>query len=119
MKREQIIEILRQKLYIDEEYDTRKDKNQYWIEGIDECADAIIALPLNVPSDEEIKDYAQRNFNLPLQQLAGCGMADWKRDEIIKVQDDYIRWLKTKPLKNNIAHAGYDTKIEQLKSELQ
>jgi len=90
MKREQIIEILRQKLYIDEEYDTRKDKNQYWIEGIDECADAILALPLDVPSDEEIENKISTIFRreaLTTIDYYSTGFNEgtiWMREEIIK-----------------------------------
>jgi len=91
MKREQIIEILRQKLYIDEEYDTRKDKNQYWIEGIDECADAIIALPLDVPEwyavESKADDIADCMSKRGFERGEWLGFkegAGWAITEIIK-----------------------------------
>jgi hypothetical protein len=91
MKREQIIEILQK----------HKDKWIRWSggyvsdENFDEVADAILALPLNVLSDEEVMKESLNGhiilsdprwmswFNDAEQDIFIQG-AKWMRDEIIK-----------------------------------
>ena len=91
MKREQIIEILQK----------HKDKWIRWSggyvsdENFDEVADAILALPLDVPSDEEVMEESLNGhiilsdprwmswFNDAEQDTFIQG-AKWMRDEIIK-----------------------------------
>jgi len=55
MKREQIVELLNSNIKIQECYNPRRDTCDQWIEGIDKAADAILALPIEVPSEEEIE----------------------------------------------------------------
>jgi hypothetical protein len=74
MKREQIIEILKE--YMDMEWE--------------ECADAILALPIDVPTEEEIKNYfTKEHFHYEKGRYTKCDKdrifgAKWAINEIIK-----------------------------------
>lgn len=41
-----------------------------------------------------------------------------KHKELIEAQESYIKWLKTKPSINDIAHVSYKLKINKIKTEL-
>ena len=77
MKREQIIEILQDKI----ELSLTSNYKSVYIDGLDKCADAILALPLDVPSDAQITipEYCENQIEAR-EFIEG---AKWMRDEII------------------------------------
>ncbi len=89
MKKEQIIEILGKigtPISLDD-----VDSPTFWLE---EAADAILTLPLEVPSDEEIaceiiarflsNPHANQRANYQREKRAFANSAMWMRDEITK-----------------------------------
>lgn len=51
-----------------------------------ELADAILALPIDVPGDDEIKEWAEDNYTgkIKLPEIIAFYSADWMRSEILK-----------------------------------
>lgn len=41
------------------------------------------------------------------------------KDKLIAKYEEYVKWLKTKPSKKDIAHAIYESEIASLKSEIE
>ena len=92
MKREQIIEILQDKI----ELSLTSNYKSVYIDGLDKCADAILALPLDVPSDEEIRYRATLHAGVPSDDPDIYGsdarkvynecirIGQWARGEIIE-----------------------------------
>ena len=62
------------------------------------------SLPATGPSIHAMQEYASEQCQI--------------RDEMIKWMGAYIKFLKTKPRKDDIVHASYDTKMEQLKKKI-
>ena len=93
MKREQIIEFAKKHIYI--EYKKAGFGTYQELGGLEEFAYAILALPLDVPSDEEVMEESLNGhiilsdprwmswFNDAEQDTFIQG-AKWMRDEIIK-----------------------------------
>jgi hypothetical protein len=94
MKREQIIEILKEHsldLKVHGEMFKNDSPEKYlWEAQFNKVADAIMALPIETPSDEEIKNYFTKEHyhyekgrytKVDKDRIYG---AKWMRDEIIK-----------------------------------
>ena len=64
--------------------------SKYYIEDVangvryNELADAILALPIEVPGDELLRDKCQYEFDSYELQIASFVIGQWMRDEIIK-----------------------------------
>ena len=67
--KDKIIEILGKEIWISEDYDARKDKSQYFIEGIDNATDELLTL-----FNSEI---AKRDQLIRLQDMSYCNLMDW------------------------------------------
>jgi hypothetical protein len=84
MKREQIIEFAKKHIYI--EYKKAGFGTYQELGGLEEFADAILALPLNLPSDEEIMQkypFFDEDIDL-VSNLDNQEGAKWMKEEIIK-----------------------------------
>ena len=84
MKREQIIEFAKKHIYI--EYKKAGFGTYQELGGLEEFANAILALPLDVPSDEEIMQkypFFDEDIDL-VSNLDNQEGAKWMKDEIIK-----------------------------------
>lgn len=88
MKREQIIEIQKNQW---------KFNNPHWLINYEKIADAILAIPLDVPSDEETEEILWEEISIPLSEQDRLNNTAaykqyketflwmrWMRDEIIK-----------------------------------
>ncbi len=66
-RKEKIIEILGKGLRVQTEFNPRFDNEYSCIEGINDVADEILAIPIDVPGEEEIS-YALDTFNFSTSQ---------------------------------------------------
>lgn len=84
MKREQIIEFAKKHIYI--EYKKAGFGTYHELGGLEDFADAILALPLEVPSNEEIMQkypFIDEDIDL-ISNLDNQEGAKWMKEEIIK-----------------------------------
>lgn len=93
MKREQIIEFAKKHIYI--EYKKAGFGTYQELGGLEEFANAVLALPLDLPSDEEIdefgnkeriEDFMPETLKLHIKKKNECRIegARWAIDKIIK-----------------------------------